>query len=92
MLLSKTGQIQGVGADSTSGEEMLGRWLEHSEGADLVHFCKRLAVIYPPITCSVCPLEFQPRHTLSLHAGLLVTLPQRLSISGQLFLILLLHG
>ena len=42
MLLPKTEQIQGAGADSTSGEEMLGRWLEHREGADLAHFAKDL--------------------------------------------------
>ena len=42
MLLPKTEQIQGVGADSTSGEEMLGRWLEHREGPDFVHFANDL--------------------------------------------------
>ena len=39
MLLPNTEQIQGVGADSTSGEEMLGRW---RDGADLVHFLNDL--------------------------------------------------
>lgn len=54
MLLPNTEQIQGVGADSTSGEEMLGRWLEHRDGADLVHFLNDLLGFpHPSPTVSV---------------------------------------